>query len=212
MAVFKDLTGIRFGKLSVIELSKEVNSGNRKRKYWLCVCDCGNKNEIRTDSLTSGKVSSCGCLKKEQEKINLTKFHRHKMSKTKLYRTWQGMKSRCCNENNKSYKRYGGRGIKVCSEWMEFDNFMSWSLSNGYEENLTIDRINNDKGYEPVNCKWSSNKEQSRNRSTNIILNHNGQSMTLIELTEKLNLPYKTIHARYKRGKRGKELVLPINE
>lgn len=212
MAVFKDLTGHVFGKLTVIEFSRDVKSGTRNRKYWFCKCECGNTNEIRTDSLTSGKVTSCGCLKKEQERINLAKNHRHKMSRTRLYGIWQSMKDRCYNQNVRSYRDYGGRDIKICDEWMVPDNFFEWALTNGYRDNLTIDRIDNNKNYEPSNCRWSTVEEQSRNRRSNVIVEYSGKEMTLIEVSEKTGLSQKALYARYSKGLRGEKLFAPIAE
>ena len=210
MAVFKDLTGKNFGRLEVLKLSREVKSGKRYRKYWLCKCECGNEKEIRTDSLTSGSVKSCGCLKEEQNKVNLIKNHSHKQSGKRLYYIWQGMKQRCFDVNNDRYLRYGGRGITVCEEWLTSNNFFNWALLNGYEENLTIDRIDNDGNYEPSNCKWSTIKEQCNNRSTNILVEYEGKEVTLKKLSEMLNISYGCLNARYRKGKRGNELIKPI--
>ncbi|MEG6615386.1 hypothetical protein V6C27_02940 [Peptococcaceae bacterium 1198_IL3148] len=212
MAVFKDLTGQTFGRLTVIKLSKEIKSGNRYRKYWLCICECGNKKDVRTDSLTSGNVRSCGCIKKEQDHKNLTKNHRHKMSGTRLYGIWQKMKDRCYNKNVRSYKDYGARGIKVCDDWLTPDNFFDWALANGYKDHLTIDRINNDGDYEPDNCRWITPKEQARNRRSNIEVEYLGEKMTMIEAAEKSNISYKVLNARYRRGARGENLFAPVQD
>lgn len=172
MAKFLDLTGKTFGRLTILSFSKDVKSGNRNRKYWKCACECGNIAEIRTDSLTSGKVKSCGCIKKEQDLINLTDKYqfkpKYKIQNRRLYQIWRGMKRRCFDIKDKRYNRYGGRGITICNEWLNYDTFAEWALSNGYSSDLTIDRINNDGNYEPNNCKWSTAKEQALNRSTSI--------------------------------------------
>lgn len=172
MARFLDLTGQRFGRLEVISFSRDIKSGTRNRKYWNCVCDCGNAKEVRTDSLTSGNVKSCGCIKKEQDAINLTSEYgfkpKYKIQNRRLYQCWRGMKRRCFDAKDKRYYRYGGRGITVCNEWLDYDIFAKWALNNGYREDLTIDRINNDGNYEPSNCKWSTHKEQALNRSTSL--------------------------------------------
>lgn len=200
MPNFKNLTGEKFGRLTVIGVSRKVESGNRERYYWRCKCDCGNEKEVRTDCLTSGLVKSCGCLKKDQDKINLTKYHKHKLSHTKLWDTYYGMKSRCYDKTDKRYSDYGGRGIEICPEWLEnFENFVSWSLENGFDDNLQIDRIDNDSGYSPQNCRWISIKENCRNRRSNVMIEYQGKMITLVELSEILNIPYKTAYSKYRK-------------
>lgn len=192
-----NLIGERFGKLTVIGLD---DKGTRKT-YWVCQCDCGGVKSVRSDALISGVTKSCGCLKAEQDKINLTANHSHKQSGTRLYVIWQGMKSRCYNHNDARYDRYGRRGIKVCDEWKNsFQNFYDWAIENGYSENLTIDRINNDGDYSPQNCRWANLKEQSRNRSTNINITIGNATKTLTEWCEIFELDFNTIEARYKRN------------
>lgn len=200
MPSFKDLTGEKFGRLAVIRVSRKVKSGNRERYYWQCKCDCGNEKEVRTDCLTNGLVKSCGCLKKEQDKINLTKYHKHKLSHTKLWDTYYSMKSRCYDKTNKRYNDYGGRGITICNEWLEnFENFALWSLENGFDKNFQIDRIDNDLSYSPQNCRWISQKENCRNRRSNVMIKYNGKIITLVELSEILNIPYKTAYSKYRK-------------
>ena len=200
MPNFKNLTGKKFGRLTVIGVSRKVESGNRERYYWRCKCDCGNEKEVRTDCLTSGLVKACGCLKKDQDKINLTKYHKHKLSHTKLWDTYYGMKSRCYDKTDKRYSDYGGRGIEICPEWLEnFENFVSWSLENGFDDNLQIDRIDNDSGYSPQNCRWISIKENCRNRRSNVMIEYQGKMITLVELSEILNIPYKTAYSKYRK-------------
>lgn len=189
-----DLTGKKFGLLTVVGM---VDSDTRKT-YWVCQCDCGNMKTVRSDSLQSGAIKSCGCLKKAQDKVNLTKHHRHKMSRTRIYQEWQGMKGRCYNSHDPRYDRWGGRGIKVCDEWKEsFEAFYSWALSSGYSDELTIDRIDNDGDYTPENCRWATQKEQSRNRSTNINITIGNSTRTLTEWCEIFQLDYKTVVSRY---------------
>ncbi len=200
MAKFKDLTGQVFGKLTVIGISKKVQSGKRERYYWRCRCDCGNIKDVRTDCLTSGYVTSCGCIKKEQDKINLTKFHRHKLSNTKLWHTYYGMLHRCYNKDDTHYGNYGERGIVVCDDWKHsFDNFARWAINNGYKQGLQIDRINNDGNYEPSNCRWSTPKDNCRNRGSNVLVEYNGKFVTIVELSEILNRPYKEIYQKYRK-------------
>ena len=192
-----DLTGKKFGKLEVIGVH---DTGSRKT-YYVCQCDCGNIKVVRADALISGATKSCGCIKKEQDKINLTANHKHKMSGTRIYETWQDMKRRCYNKQNARYDRYGGRGITVCDEWLNnFQSFYDWAISNGYSDDLTIDRIDNDGNYEPSNCRWSTAKEQCNNRGSNINITIGNATKSLMCWCEIFNVDYKKVYARYKRN------------
>ena len=192
-----DLTGKKFGKLEVIGVHDTVG----RKTYYVCQCDCGNVKVVRSDSLISGATKSCGCIKKEQGKTNLTANHRHKMSGTRIYETWQDMKRRCYNKQNARYDRYGGRGIKVCEEWLnDFQSFYDWAINNGYSDDLTIDRIDNDGNYEPSNCRWSTVKEQCNNRSSNINITIGNATKSLMSWCEIFNVDYKKVHARYHRN------------
>lgn len=194
---YKDLTGMKFGRLTVIGID---DRGTRKA-YWNCICDCGNAKSVRSDSLQSGAIKSCGCIKKEQDKVNLIKNHKHKQSGTRLYKIWQGIKRRCYNVHDSRYHRYGGRGITVCDEWKDdFSVFYEWAIANGYSDELTIDRKNNDGNYTPDNCKWADAKEQCNNRSTNIRITIGNSTRTLTEWCEIFGLDYKKINARYHRN------------
>lgn len=192
-----DLTGNKYGLLTVIGL----DDTKTRKTYWVCQCDCGNIKTVRSDSLLCGAIKSCGCLKKKQDRINLAKNHSHKMSGTRIYAIWQGMKSRCNNPHDTKYHRYGGRGIKVCQSWSDsFEAFYKWAVESGYSEELTIDRIDNDSNYEPNNCKWSTNREQCRNRSTNVNITIGNSKRTLTEWCEIFGLDSKVIFARYERN------------
>ena len=192
-----DLTGKKFGKLEVIGVH---DTGSRKT-YYVCQCDCGNVKVVRADALISGATKSCGCIKKEQDKINLSANHKHKMSGTRIYETWQDMKRRCYNKQNARYDRYGGRGITVCDEWLNnFQSFYDWAISNGYSDDLTIDRIDNDGNYEPSNCRWSTAKEQCNNRGSNINITIGNATKSLMCWCEIFNVDYKKVYARYKRN------------
>ena len=192
-----DLTGKKFGKLEVIGVH---DTGSRKT-YYVCQCDCGDIKVVRADALISGATKSCGCIKKEQDKINLSANHKHKMSGTRIYETWQDMKRRCYNKQNARYDRYGGRGITVCDEWLNnFQSFYDWAISNGYSDDLTIDRIDNDGNYEPSNCRWSTAKEQCNNRGSNINITIGNATKSLMRWCEIFNVDYKKVYARYKRN------------
>lgn len=192
-----DLTGQKFGKLTVIG----IDDRGERRTYWYCQCDCGNITSARSDSLLSGGIRSCGCLKKEQDRINLTAHHSHKQSGSRLYYIWSGMKSRCYNPHNLSYANYGGRGITVCPEWKDsFSAFYNWALSSGYSESLTIDRIDNSAGYSPDNCHWATAEEQCNNRRSNINIKIGNSIKTLTAWCKIFDVDYHVVVARYKRG------------
>ena len=196
---FQDLTGKKFGYLTVI--SRDQNPNN-KRVKWLCVCNCNKLTIVSTNDLKSGHTSSCGCKKFESHN------KKHGMTRTRIHTTWQSMKSRCYDKNNHSFSHYGGRGITMCDEWKNsFDSFYSWAISNGYTDELTIDRIDNNKGYAPDNCRWISMTEQNNNRRNNVILEHNGEKDSLANWCKKLNLDYKHYYTVYRNHFRGQPNV-----
>lgn len=159
-----DLTGQRFGKLVV--LRREPNNANNK-VVWRCQCDCGKQTVVIGSRLYTGKTKSCGCLIRE---TTIERSTKHNYYHTHLYSTRLNMLDRCNNPKNKTYSYYGGRGIKVCSEWMNKDtgvqSFCEWALNNGYQEGLTIDRIDTNGDYSPDNCRWVTMAKQCLNRRT----------------------------------------------
>lgn len=206
MPKFKDLTGQRFGRLVVLGYA----GSKGRHSAFLCKCDCGNGKIINGDSLRRGVSKSCGCLHREQvSKLMLT----HGLTKhyRRICSALRNMISRCDNPKNKFYKDYGGRGITVCNEWREsVKSFVSWSLANGYEENLTIDRIDNDEDYSPENCRWITPKEQNRNMRSNIVLSIDGETKILKDWAETWGLNYQTVGRRYRHGDRGEMLSRPV--
>lgn len=199
----RDLIGKKFGKLTII---KRVENDKNDRTQYLCKCDCGKEKIIRGSSITSGNTRSCGCLsgrKKTQELYN-----------TRIYKIWSNIKSRCTNPNYKRFQDYGGRGISVCKDWNKFDNFKDWAMSNGYADNLTIDRIDNNGNYEPNNCRWVTQKINSHNKRNNLYFTHQNKTQCLKEWAEELNIDYILLYNRIIKRKWNfeKAIITPIME
>lgn len=158
----KDLTGKRYGKLTVLKQDTEKDS---RYSYWICLCECGNVKSIRGSSLTSGKQISCGCVRRERLSLGSKSLITHGATKTRLYKIYRGIIDRTEYPSSCNYENYGARGIKMCAEWRaDFSAFQEWAISHGYNDNLSIDRIDNNKGYEPSNCRWATSTEQARNK------------------------------------------------
>lgn len=192
----RNIIGCKFGHLTVID--RDYNYKSPKHTKWICLCDCGAMKSVFRNSLISGASKSCGCKQYEGKKgINQT----HGMSKTRIYREWSSMRRRC-KENSIDAKYYFERNIFVCDEWEnDFVAFYEWAVNNGYSDSLTIDRINNDMGYSPENCRWITNKQQQSNKSNNVKVQYNGEDYCLRSLCIELNFPYKTAHRRYQKMK-----------
>ena len=191
--------GDRFGRLTVIKES-DRQYGHR---YILCQCDCGNTKTINLNSLVVGTSNSCGCLRRERiAKMN----YKHGLTKRnddieRLYNIWTNMKRRCFNPKDKGFQNYGNRGIRVCDEWMnDYNKFREWSLSHGYSDNLTIDRIDNDGDYEPSNCRWTTMQVQSNNTRFNHFVTYKGETHTLADWGRLLNIDSDKIGRRLKKG------------
>lgn len=186
---FLDLSGDRFGRLTVVKVSYK-----KHRKYhWLCKCDCGNTTIVAGTSLRNGQTKGCGCTRGKNRL-------KHGGFGTQLYSTWANMLQRTTNEKRQDYNRYGGRGITVCDEWRQYENFRDWSISNGYNDDLTIDRINVNGNYEPNNCRWVTVDVQANNKRNNILIEYNGEERTLAEWAKTTEIRYCTLLYRIRSG------------
>lgn len=193
--------GMKFGRLTVIGFSK-AKGGSKNAVGWDCRCDCGNIVYGRKPHMVrSGEVRSCGCLKKEQDRHNLGESRiTHGQSGTRLYGIWEKMRNRCNVENNPAYHNYGGRGIKVCEEWdNDFSKFYEWAMSSGYTDELSIERVDVNGGYNPSNCCWIPKPDQNKNKRNCRYVVVDGEKLTLKAACQKLGLPYQAVHLRVTR-------------
>lgn len=157
-----DLLGFQVGRLTV---KSYLGVGKYKKHYWECLCECGEVIQLATYKITGGdSVKSCGCLRKETMSQNRRDPTRHGLHNHKLYAVYQSMKQRCINPNSQRWKYYGGKGVSVCSEWKDFYSFYIWATTNGYEDGLSIDRVNSDGDYHPDNCRWITLAENTRRK------------------------------------------------
>lgn len=186
----KDITNQRFGYLIAL---KPIGRKENGQTLWLCKCDCGNDHITTISALTIGECKSCGCLSSEMIKKARTK---HGMCGTRIYRAWRNMKDRCSNPNTPRYKDYGARGITVCEEWNNFESFYEWAKLCGYNDNLTLDRIDNDKGYCPENCRWITMEQQQYNKRTTHYLTYKGETKSMAEWAKIKDINIQTLAAR----------------
>ena len=200
--MLKDYSGQIYGNIEVLEMTNK-----RKRGYVVYKCKCNKCKRIFENSIEQYRkrarqgisTMTCGCYDR-----HYCNFYKNGLSKTRLRYIYDNMKSRCYNQNNKEYKNYGKRGIRICNEWLNkekgFETFYNWAINNGYQENLSIDRINVDGNYEPKNCKWSDFEEQINNRTNTVKFEYNGITKTLTKWAREYNIPIVTLRSRIARG------------
>ena len=195
---------MRFGRLTVVSRAPDhiAERSGYKTVMWNCVCDCGNKTVTRGKCLTRGVTTSCGCYAREMMSKRASKHHGFG---TRLYAVWNSMRQRCNNPNNKAYKNYGGRGISICSEWDDFAVFEQWARDTGYDDDApkgvcTLDRIDVNGNYCPSNCRWTTMREQTRNRRDTPYYTLDGETHDLKTWAELTGIKYETLWARHKRG------------
>lgn len=198
-----EMIGQKFGRLLVIAEDKRDAQGNI---YYLCRCDCGNEKIIKGVSMRKGLTQSCGCYHKER----VSKLD--PKSKRKLYRRYWSMRNRCEYTGDKHFSCYGGRGIKVCDEWKNYETFEQWALNNGFKEGLTLDRIDIDGDYSPDNCRWITHKEQQSNRRDNVYITFNGERRTVQQWSEITGIKKSTIQRRIALNWEEKDLLNSVNE
>lgn len=186
-----NLEGKSFGKLTVLAFAGKNGCGHN---LWKCSCDCGKETIVTIGHLRSGHTKSCGCGLREA----VSKSHKtHGLAGTRLYDIWSNIKCRCGNPKAINYERYGGRGITVCEEWKRsFESFKEWAFANGYKDDLTIERKDNNAGYSPDNCRWATVKEQGNNKRNNHLIEINGEVKTMTQWCEQYGKTYSLVRQR----------------
>ena len=208
MSKRRDIAGHRFGHLIAVRRAGSIAG----KSIWECRCDCGGLSSVRLTDLTTGKVKSCGCVRREILSTQGAKNATHGASHTRLYGIWLGMKQRCQYKNGHAYGNYGGRGVSVCDEWMNsFVVFRDWAMANGYRDDLSIDRKDTNGPYAPWNCRWSTMEEQQNNRRNNLVITCGGTSLTLSQWAKRTGIPAATISWRVKAGWPENELFIPVS-
>lgn len=182
--------GSKFGRLEVLSLVRtEKNNSGKNKHIWLCKCDCGQFCEKASSQLLEAKIPSCGCARKRD------------LTRRRLYCIWRGMKQRCYGRKWSQHRSYHKNKIKICEEWKNsFENFYVWALSNGYRDDLTIDRIDNSGNYEPSNCRWADKITQQNNTSRNVWIFFDGETHTIAEWRRKLGITPNAMRYRLSKG------------
>lgn len=199
-----DLTGRTFNMLTAVEMVKK----EKGCAFWKCKCQCGGETIVRGNTLIHGLVMSCGCIVSERGREMLIQMNtKHGLYDTRIYGIRRNMLQRCYNPKAKRYEFYGGKGVTVCEEWKkDFMSFYGWALENGYQEDLTLDRIDVNGNYEPTNCRWVTLKEQNQNTSRSMKVDYLGSQVCLKEASRLCGMSYETLRYRYKNGLRGEKL------
>lgn len=222
MPKIKDLVGEKIGRYTVLEFAGvHITSGGYRKRLFKCRCDCGVEKIVKADALNWAKnhnlMISCGCYTREinslKEYPGVPRRSNHVAyeGEERLHRIWAGIKRRCFNPSEPAYKNYGGRGITICEEWKNgFRAFADWAKANGYNDSLTVERIDVNGNYCPENCKWITLKEQGSNRRNNHFITYNGETLTINQWALKLKIPRTRIKARLKRGWSIEEAFSPI--
>lgn len=190
----KDITGQKFGKLTAVRF---IESDVPNEVLWLCKCDCGNEIIKTARQLREGTYPLCKECRKTR-KVHVNRKNQGK-SGTRLYSIWSGMKRRCYDNRADSYKNYGQRGIKVCDEWMEFENFEKWANLSGYSNDLSLDRIDNDGNYEPSNCRWADDETQRNNTRRNAYYTYNGETFSLAQWSRRTGISRDALKGRIRK-------------
>lgn len=207
----EDYIGLKYNELTIIEYAGKSEKDNRKLVK--CKCDCGNDVVVPLICVKNGNTKSCGCRQKRKV---CERNHKHGHVNERLYIVWNGMKRRCNSTKGQDARDYHNRGIKVCTEWLDYMTFRKWAYANGYDENAefgkcTIDRINPNGDYEPSNCRWVDENIQARNKRNNINIEYNGETHCLKDWVRITGIKRETLKQRYHAGKRGDALFSKKN-
>lgn len=203
----KYLTGSKMGKLKILSVNAKKKL-ETNHTYYDCLCDCGNEVVLSHNTVQSGNTKSCGCLRRTRMLGHKFK-NTHEMTKTRQYRTWISMKTRCYKKMDYHYKNWGARGITIPEKWNKFEGFWE-DMKDGYRDDLTIDRIDNDKPYSKDNCRWVSNKEQQNNRRNNVKITICNETLNLAQWGERFNIDSRKVKYWSKKGLRDEELIKKI--
>lgn len=206
MGTVLDITGQTYGRLTAVELAELRPQKNGKHlAHWLCKCTCGNTVVVSVTALRCGNTKSCGCLSSEKTAERNKKSAKHMArangKSERLYRIWCGIKGRCYNQSDDAFEDYGARGITMCDEWKsDYAAFKTWAINSGYKNELSIDRVDNNAGYTPCNCRWATPKQQANNRRNNILVEYNGKRQSISDWSKDTGFSYRMISTRLKAG------------